>query len=65
MTSHILYLGFGARLPPDGQISHSFYVNGHPTNPYCEKIDGKSEMMSQLNQRRFLQAPSTKELTFI
>jgi len=33
--------GFGARLPPDGQISHAFFVNGHPSNPYCERIDGK------------------------
>jgi len=40
MTTKLL--GFGARLPPDGQISHAFFVNGHPTNPYCEKIDGKA-----------------------
>jgi len=34
-------LGFGARLPPDGRVSHMFFVNGHPTNPYCERIPGK------------------------
>ncbi|KAK2158065.1 hypothetical protein LSH36_178g06009 [Paralvinella palmiformis] len=33
-------LGFGARLPPDGRVSHQFYLNGHPTNPYCQGIDG-------------------------
>jgi hypothetical protein len=33
-------LGFGARLPPDGRISHEFFVNMHPTNPYCSKISG-------------------------
>ena len=33
-------LGFGARLPPDGKVSHEFFVNGHPTNPYCEKTEG-------------------------
>ena len=33
-------LGFGARIPPDGRVSHEFFVNGHPTNPYCEKIEG-------------------------
>ena len=33
-------LGFGARLPPDGRVSHEFYVNGHPNNPYCERIAG-------------------------
>ncbi|KAL5013366.1 hypothetical protein ScPMuIL_007636 [Solemya velum] len=33
-------LGFGARLPPDGVISHEFALNGNPNNPYCEGIDG-------------------------
>ena len=31
-------LGFGAKLPPNGDVSHCFYVNGHPDNPYCERI---------------------------
>ena len=34
-------LGFGARLPPRGDVSHLFYVNGHPDNPYCERIGGE------------------------
>jgi len=33
-------LGFGARLPPDGKVSHEFFVNGHPSNPYCERTSG-------------------------
>ncbi len=33
-------LGFGARLPPDGRVSHMFFVNGHPSNPYCERVGG-------------------------
>jgi hypothetical protein len=33
-------LGFGARIPPRGDVSHMFYVNGHPDNPYCERIGG-------------------------
>ncbi|PSN40823.1 Copine-8 [Blattella germanica] len=33
-------LGFGARLPPDGRVSHEFFVNMHPTNPYCNGIAG-------------------------
>lgn len=33
-------LGFGARLPPDGRISHEFYVNMNPTNPYCNGVAG-------------------------
>nr|XP_012788816.1 unnamed protein product [Sorex araneus] len=36
-------LGFGARLPPDGRISHEFALNGNPQNPYCEGIDGVME----------------------
>lgn len=33
-------LGFGARIPPRGDVSHLFYVNGHPDNPYCERTGG-------------------------
>lgn len=33
-------LGFGARLPPDGQVSHQFFVNMHPDNPYCNGVSG-------------------------
>lgn len=33
-------LGFGARLPPHGQVSHEFFVNMHPDNPYCNGISG-------------------------
>ena len=34
-------LGFGARLPPDGRVSHCFYVNGHDSNPYCQGMSGR------------------------
>ncbi|CAG0885995.1 unnamed protein product [Darwinula stevensoni] len=33
-------LGFGAQIPPMNQVSHEFYLNGHPENPYCSGIDG-------------------------
>lgn len=33
-------LGFGARIPPQGTVSHEFFLNGNPTNPYCSGIDG-------------------------
>ncbi|KFD67895.1 LOW QUALITY PROTEIN: hypothetical protein M514_10381, partial [Trichuris suis] len=33
-------LGFGARLPPDGRVSHDFNVNGNSTNPFCTGIEG-------------------------
>nr|CAD7568617.1 unnamed protein product [Timema californicum] len=36
-------LGFGARLPPDGRVSHEFFVNMNPTNPYCHGIQGVLE----------------------
>ncbi|KAM3833391.1 copine-8 isoform 1-T1 [Vipera latastei] len=36
-------LGFGAKLPPDGRISHEFALNGNPQNPYCSGIDGVME----------------------
>ncbi|QQP48624.1 Copine8like, partial [Caligus rogercresseyi] len=38
-------LGFGARLPPDGRVSHLFFVNGDGSNPYCHGIEGKNLTM--------------------
>lgn len=34
-------LGFGARIPPDGRVSHEFFVNMDQSNPYCNGINGK------------------------
>ncbi|XP_004846733.1 copine-5 isoform X5 [Heterocephalus glaber] len=33
-------LGFGAKLPPDGRVSHEFPLNGNQENPSCCGIDG-------------------------
>jgi len=33
-------LGFGARLPPFGNISHEFFLNLSTSSPYCEGIEG-------------------------
>ncbi len=33
-------IGFGARLPPIGRVSHEFHVNFNPTNPYCDRVAG-------------------------
>ncbi|CAL4196829.1 unnamed protein product, partial [Meganyctiphanes norvegica] len=34
-------LGFGARMPPDyTTVSHEFFVNGDPTNPFCHRVQG-------------------------
>uniref|UniRef100_A0A9J7YH58 Copine VIII n=1 Tax=Cyprinus carpio carpio TaxID=630221 RepID=A0A9J7YH58_CYPCA len=40
-------LGFGAKLPPDGRISHEFPLNGNPENPYCSGIEGVLEAYYQ------------------
>lgn len=32
-------LGFGAKVPPHGQLSHEFFVNLSP-NPYCFGVNG-------------------------
>ncbi|XP_032895492.1 copine-8 isoform X1 [Amblyraja radiata] len=40
-------LGFGAKLPPDGKISHEFALNGNPHNPYCQGIEGVMEAYYQ------------------
>ncbi|KAG4070827.1 hypothetical protein HA402_011053 [Bradysia odoriphaga] len=30
--------GFGAKLPPAGNVSHQFPLNGKPSNPFCTSI---------------------------
>uniref|UniRef100_A0A8C6V2T2 Copine 8 n=1 Tax=Neogobius melanostomus TaxID=47308 RepID=A0A8C6V2T2_9GOBI len=40
-------LGFGAKLPPDGRVSHEFALNGSPQNPYCAGIEGVMEAYYQ------------------
>lgn len=37
MSFHIL--GFGARLPPSGQVSHQFPLNGNQSHPYCSGVE--------------------------
>ena len=33
-------LGFGGRTPPHGEVSHEFFLNGTPDNPYCHGVQG-------------------------
>ena len=33
------WLGFGAQLPPHGQVSHEFFLN-MAENPYCLGVQG-------------------------
>ncbi|XP_066520712.1 copine-9-like [Hoplias malabaricus] len=39
--------GFGAKLPPDGKISHAFPLNGNGENPNCVGIEGVLEAYYQ------------------
>lgn len=32
-------LGFGAKLPPTGLVSHQFALNGNPSHPYCSGVE--------------------------
>uniref|UniRef100_A0A8C7ZUI6 Copine Va n=1 Tax=Oryzias sinensis TaxID=183150 RepID=A0A8C7ZUI6_9TELE len=40
-------LGFGAKLPPDGRVSHEFPLNGNVENPYCNGMEGILEAYHQ------------------
>ena len=33
-------LGFGARIPPDGKVSHEFFLSLDQKNPFCHGLDG-------------------------
>ena len=33
-------LGFGARVPPSGQVSHEFFLTLDPTRPFCAGVEG-------------------------
>ncbi|KAJ8269057.1 hypothetical protein COCON_G00116640 [Conger conger] len=51
-------LGFGAKLPPDGRVSHEFALNGNPQNPYCPGIDGVMEAYYQSLKSVHLYGPT-------
>ncbi|XP_030646744.1 copine-8 isoform X3 [Chanos chanos] len=51
-------LGFGAKLPPDGRVSHEFALNGNPQNPYCNGIDGVLEAYYQSLKSVHLYGPT-------
>jgi len=33
-------LGFGARIPPNGEVSHEFFLTLNPSQPFCAGLDG-------------------------
>lgn len=51
-------LGFGARLPPEGRVSHEFFLNGSPTDPYCAGIQGVLEAYQRTLQSVQLYGPT-------
>ncbi|XP_051873556.1 copine-9-like isoform X2 [Pristis pectinata] len=51
-------LGFGAKLPPDGKVSHEFPLNADPDNPNCNGIDGVLEGYYQSLRRVQLYGPT-------
>ncbi|CAG0897678.1 unnamed protein product [Cyprideis torosa] len=51
-------LGFGAKIPPHGTVSHEFFVNGSPTDPYCDDIEGVLYAYHQCIRRIQLYGPT-------
>ncbi|KAJ8259635.1 hypothetical protein GJAV_G00171700 [Gymnothorax javanicus] len=51
-------LGFGAKLPPDGRVSHEFPLNGNMENPYCNGIEGILEAYHQSLKKVQLYGPT-------
>lgn len=50
-------LGFGAKLP-DGTVSHEFFLNGNPQNPFCCGIAGVMEAYHRTLQAVQLYGPT-------
>ncbi|XP_059090239.1 copine-8-like [Tigriopus californicus] len=51
-------LGFGARVPPSGMVSHEFYLNLRDDNPYCARVDGLIQAYYNALQRVTLYGPT-------
>ncbi|XP_032242056.1 copine-8 isoform X2 [Nematostella vectensis] len=50
--------GFGARLPPNWEVSHEFALNGNPQNPFCERVEGVISSYFHSIQRVQLYGPT-------
>jgi hypothetical protein len=33
-------LGFGAKLPDEGEVSFEFFMNGRKDSPFCQGVEG-------------------------
>lgn len=54
-------LGFGAKIPPNGVVSHEFFLNGNPTDPYCSGVEGILQAYYDCLQRVQLYGPTNFE----
>lgn len=41
------YLIVGAKIPPDTEVSHLFFLNFDPQNPFCKGVEGILEAYQQ------------------
>ncbi|KAM6289043.1 copine-5-like, partial [Aegotheles albertisi] len=51
-------LGFGAKVPPDGHVSHEFPLNGDAANPACSGIEGVLDAYHRSLRRVQLYGPT-------
>ncbi|XP_049420806.1 copine-3-like isoform X1 [Epinephelus fuscoguttatus] len=51
-------LGFGALIPPSGQVSHKFPINFNPSNPSCAGIEGVLHAYQQCLHKVRLYGPT-------
>ncbi|KAJ6650060.1 Copine-8, partial [Pseudolycoriella hygida] len=60
--------GFGAKLPPAGNVSHQFPLNNNPSHPYCKNILNRQEFRKILQyyhqQLRWLETLLMMSLSF-
>ncbi|XP_070784147.1 copine-3-like [Enoplosus armatus] len=50
--------GFGAKIPPSGQLSHEFPINFNPANPFCAGIEGVVQAYQQCLPKVTLWGPT-------
>ncbi|XP_062500941.1 copine-4-like [Corticium candelabrum] len=50
--------GFGAKIPPEGKVSHEFPLNFNPSNPYCAGIIGVTGAYQAAIQQVSLYGPT-------
>lgn len=54
-----MVIGFGAKIPPNGEVSHHFPLNGNQKHPYCASIDEILQHYRETLKRVELFGPSS------